>query len=44
MLPRSYKDVRVSDGMKPFRNPARKPNQIKESKSKHFLELNFSQF
>jgi len=32
MLPRSYKDVRLSKDVKPFRSPARHPQEIKASK------------
>ena len=32
MLPRSYKDEKLAKNAKPFRNPARHPEQVKESK------------
>lgn len=32
MLPRSYRDDRLTEEVKPFRNPSRNPDKIKESK------------
>ena len=32
MLPRSYRDERISEEVKPFRNPSISPEKIKESK------------
>ena len=32
MLPRSYRDERFTEEAKPFRNPSRSPDKIKESK------------